>query len=366
MARTPRQRGQRRGGGARISGKKGANPLAAAVFVLVIGGAGLFYWLHSSYDPHEEFRVPAVAMKLGPKPVKDIKPVNPVKPVGTNDAAKPAPERPAPPSPTVMAVAPDPDLIESTDVGDLPVVALDGRTSLSVYAKPHVATGQPQIAIVLSDIGLSQATTAASIQQLPGAITLAFSPYGSDLKNLTKQAREGGHEILLQTPMEPLTFPLDDPGPHTLLTSLPAKVNIERLEWLMSRFTGYTGIINHMGSRFTSSSQHLQPILTTLHRRGLMYLESDVDGHSEANALATSIGMPNLASTHVLDRETSIPHIDEQLQALEATARKEGIAIGIANPYPVTIERLSLWSRTLPTKGIELAPVSALLRRQGK
>lgn len=340
--------------------------MAAAIFVLVIASAGLFYWLYSSYDPHVEYRVPAVAKKLEAKPAATPQAAAgaaPAKPGGvTKPGTKPAP----PPSPTVMVVTADPDLIEKADVGDLPVTAPDGRTSLLVYAKPHIASGRSLIAIIIGDGGLNLETTTAAIQQLPGAITLAFSPYGSNLKTLTKQARQAGHEILLQTPMEPLTFPLDDPGPHSLLTSLPAKVNIDRLEWVMSRFTGYVGIINHMGSRFTSSKQHLQPILATLHRRGLMYLESDTDGHSEANDLATSIGMANLISTQVLDREASLPHIDAQLQALEATARKHGTAIGLASPYPVTIERLSQWSRNLATKGFDLAPVSALLRRPRK
>ena len=354
--------------GAHTGRHKGVNPLAAAVFMLVTGGAGLFYWLHSSYDPDAEFKVPSVALKLEAKSVKAAKPaISPTtaKPDSAAEA-KTAPKRPPPPKPTVMAEAPNRDLIEKTDIGGLPVVAPDGRSSLSVYANPHGASGQPQIAVVLGDIGLNLETTIASIQQLPGTITLAFSPYGSNLSALTRQAREGGHEILLQMPMEPLTFLLDDPGPHTLLTSLPVKANIERLEWIMSRFSGYIGIVNHMGSRFTASDEHLQPIMATLHRRGLMYLESGLDGRSVASDLASAIGMPSLASSHILDREASIPYIDAQLQALEATARKKGIAIAIASPYPVTIERLSQWSRTLPTKGIELAPISALLKRRRK
>ena len=35
-------------------------------------------------------------------------------------------------------------------------------------------------------------------------------------------ARADGHEVLLQIPLEPADYPKEDPGPHTLLTSLPA------------------------------------------------------------------------------------------------------------------------------------------------
>jgi polysaccharide deacetylase 2 family uncharacterized protein YibQ len=35
--------------------------------------------------------------------------------------------------------------------------------------------------------------------------------------------------------------------------------------------------------------------------------------------------------------------------------------LGIARPYPVTIERLAQWAKSLEEKGIDLAPVSALI-----
>ena len=53
--------------------------------------------------------------------------------------------------------------------------------------------------------------------------------------------------MLLQVPMEPFDYPDNDPGPQTLLTSLDAGQNIDRLHWLMSRFQGYVGIVNYHG-----------------------------------------------------------------------------------------------------------------------
>ena len=89
--------------------------------------------------------------------------------------------------------------------------------------------------------------------KLPGAVTFAFQPYGPDVEALATKARADGHELLLQTPMEPFDYPDNDPGPQTLLTTLPAEQNLDRLTWLMSRFQGYVGIANQMGARFTSS-----------------------------------------------------------------------------------------------------------------
>ena len=61
--------------------------------------------------------------------------------------------------------------------------------------------------------------------------------------------------------MEPFDYPDNDPGPQTLLTSLSAEQNLDRLHWLMSRFQGYVGIANFMGARFTATEQALAPVL---------------------------------------------------------------------------------------------------------
>ena len=69
------------------------------------------------------------------------------------------------------------------------------------------------------------------------------------------------HEILLQIPMEPFDYPDNDPGPQTLLTSLPPEQNIDRLYWHLSRFQGYAGIANFMGARFVATDAVMQPII---------------------------------------------------------------------------------------------------------
>ena len=49
---------------------------------------------------------------------------------------------------------------------------------------------------------------------------------------------------------------------------------------------------------------------------------------------------------------------------LEAAALAGGSALGLAQDYPVSLERLRLWAATLADKGLVLAPVSAVLIEQ--
>ncbi len=103
---------------------------------------------------------------------------------------------------------------------------------------------------MVSGLGVGAAKTLDAIMKLPPAVTLAFTPYGSDPSKLTERARAQRHEILLQVPMEPFDYPDNDPGPQTLLTTLGSEQNLDRLYWHLSRFQGYAGIANFMGGKF--------------------------------------------------------------------------------------------------------------------
>ncbi len=260
--------------------------------------------------------------------------------------------------------APDPALIKSTESGPLPVVAPDGRTPLQIYARPYKATGRPRIAIVVGSLGLSRATTMTAIQQLPGGVSLAFAPYGRNLQDYVNQARAAGHEVLLQVPMEPMDYPTNDPGPHTLLTSLTIHRNLQRLDWLLGRFAGYVGVVNFMGGRFTSTEPHLLPMLEALRDRGLMFLDARASSSSVASDVAGKIGLTIAANDRVLDAVASRAAIDARLFELERLASASGGAIGIGFPYPVTIERLAQWTRAIGDRGFDLVPISAVTDHQ--
>ncbi|WP_169566178.1 divergent polysaccharide deacetylase family protein [Sneathiella limimaris] len=264
-----------------------------------------------------------------------------------------------------LAPAPDPDLTKRSDFGLLPIISPAGKVPWRTYARPFVdPLDRPRIAIVMSDMGMSTSATQTAIQKLPGAITLSFNPYARNLQDWINQARAAGHEVLLQLPMEPMGYPKNDPGPHSLLTSLTDRENLNRLDWMLGRFTGYSGVTNQMGSRFTSSATDIEPILNVLNERGLLFLDGRTSSKSVASRVASSINMPVSVNNRFLDNKADRATIDARLADLERIARYTGTAVGVGYPYPVTLERLAVWAQTLNRKGLVLAPISATVNRQ--
>jgi hypothetical protein len=164
--------------------------------------------------------------------------------------------------------------------------------------------------------------------------------------------------------LEPLDFPRDDPGPSTLLTSLSTADNLNRLEWVLGRAPGFVGVATWMGSQFTTVEDAMMPVLEGLKERGLMIVDSRGSSRSIATELASSIQLPRAFNNRFLDAMPAIAAIDRALADLQTVAQDQRVAIGVARPLPVTIDRIQRWAGTLEARGIVLAPVSAIADRQ--
>jgi len=352
------------------------------VLVLLIGGTAGWLFVMGEVMPSER-SVPArfiiklpppiisIPSLVKPKETKSKSTSPPAAPLKANPAGQTAIPIP-PPSPPLslepsLAPPPNTDLVKESQKDSSSVIRNNGWEPWQIYARPFdVSDERPRIAIVINWLGLSDAATEATIQELPGSITLAFAPYAENLTNWVRSARAAGHEVLLNLPMEPLNYPENDPGPQALLTSLSPAYNLEHLEWTLSRVTGYVGVTNYMGSRFTTSSTSLKPMLKALKDRGLLFLDSRSSSQSPVLKIASELELPWVANDRFLDNHASRVAIDSELKAIETVARSQGYAVGISFPYPVTLERLAVWIPTLQKKGFVLVPISAIARAAEK
>jgi uncharacterized protein len=257
----------------------------------------------------------------------------------------------------------DQRLLEKSRYGMIPMVA-DGLKPFTVYAAEADrarAAKMPVVAIVIGGLGVGAAKTVDAIMKLPPAVTLAFTPYGSDPGKLTERARAQRHEILLQIPMEPFDYPDNDPGPQTLLATLAPEQNLDRLYWHLSRLQGYAGIANFMGARFVATDTVMQPVIREAAKRGLSYFDDGSSPRSLAASLAAAQALPFAKADVAIDAVPTSTEIDRALAKLESLAKERGLAVGVASALPISIERIGAWIKTLESHGIMLVPLTTAM-----
>jgi polysaccharide deacetylase 2 family uncharacterized protein YibQ len=80
---------------------------------------------------------------------------------------------------------------------------------------------------------------------------------------------------------------------------------MKRLQWLMSRYTGYVGLTNHMGAKFETTQASLTPVLEEVKARGLLYLDDGSVKTSSGRQIASSIGLDYSVADVQLDGDVA-------------------------------------------------------------
>jgi len=261
--------------------------------------------------------------------------------------------------------APIDALIEQAKVGPLPKVAADGRTPFDAYArpKPDGTTTKPGIAVIVSSLGTSRAGTDAALLALPSNVTFALNIYARGLDFWVREMRDAGHEILLEMPSESAQFPFVDPGPYALKALVTPEENVKKLDFILSRTSGYFGILAVSGSKFLTNAEQVQGLMARLKARGLMFVDGGVAG-SLGPRVAYKEGLPWAAVELNLDEVEGRAALDRQLVEAESLAKKRAMTLVRVSSTPLSVARLNAWLKTLDAKGIRLVPVSALAKKQ--
>lgn len=291
----------------------------------------------------------------GQDKVSEAMPQLPVTPAPEVGEATPA--VPPPPVASLPQSQPQPQSQSQSETPALP----KGTPPWKRYALASPATnGKPMIAVIIDDMGVDKKRS-EKILQLPGPLTISLMSYADDLGRLSEEARRQGDELMMHVPMEPMAESVD-PGPGALLTSLSEDEIRKRFSDDLDRFSGYVGINNHMGSKFTAYAPGMTLVMEELRRRGLLFIDSLTTEHSVGLDMAHRFGIPTAGRNVFLDNAGDLISVDLQLSQTEQVARKKGNAIAIGHPRDATIQALEKWLPTLEAKGFVLVPVTTVVR----
>jgi len=174
-------------------------------------------------------------------------------------------------------------------------------------------------------------------------------------------AADQGIDILVHMPMQPKEYPQRRLESNGLLLE-------QSDEELRNRMLGYLQILpqavganNHMGSGFTEHSDKMRIVLKVLKEKGLFYVDSITTPKTTGLKVAAELKVSSARRDVFLDNEQNEGYIRGQLDQAVARARKNGRAIAICHPHPVTITTLVKVLPGLQSKDVKLVKLTRLV-----
>ena len=245
-----------------------------------------------------------------------------------------------------VALAPQPIPITRPDTGPVhhSVPDYEAFHREAVVPPPPITRIKPvtngiPVAIIIDDIGYDR-KMAEGFLELDVPLTFSVLPQGTYNHSIIDQALKKDVEIMLHLPMEPGNYPSVNPGPGALLSSMKPDELIAQLNANLDRVPNVKGVNNHMGSKLTASSEQMRQIFTILKKRDLFFVDSRTSADTLCRPSAELLHLPFAERDVFIDHEQTRKFVRKQLKLLVKRANRQGYAIGIAHPHPVTLEVL--------------------------
>ncbi|MGB9428419.1 MAG: divergent polysaccharide deacetylase family protein [Gammaproteobacteria bacterium] len=224
------------------------------------------------------------------------------------------------------------------------------------------AAAHPVIAIIIDDLGNTLAEGRRAVE-LPGPVACAILPHTRYSVSLADLAHARGKEVLLHLPMQAMDGAPLGAGGITLDMTQTEIRNTVRGD--VAAVPHLVGVNNHEGSLISMHPGDLAWIMQTLRDHGHLFF---VDSYTTADSIAYQIARENNLSAArrdvFLDDVNTEQAVQYQFNRLLEIARKKGFALAIGHPRPATLAVLNTELPKLPAQGIELVPVSAIVKLQ--
>lgn len=219
-----------------------------------------------------------------------------------------------------------------------------------------------KLAIVVDDFGIQNDELLDDFCSLDGNITFAILPDQKYSKIVMLKAAKTGHETMIHIPMEPVSYPRNNPGPNAIYVHLSEREIRKRIGKFIKQLPLCVGANNHMGSLATTDKGVMKTVLKVLKDNDLYFVDSRTTQSSIAYDVAKKMMMPTFRSNLFLDT----PNISEKtfktkIAQLKALSKKRDKILVIT--HCATRERYIFLKRLIKEiedMNFEVVPVSKL------
>lgn len=218
----------------------------------------------------------------------------------------------------------------------------------------------PKVAFIIDDLGY-ETEVAKKMMELEFPVALSILPFLQYSEFTAEEGRKNNQEIMLHLPMEPNNSNAD-PGPGAIKSYMSEEEIRLAVRKCILDFPYAIGVNNHMGSKITEDRKIMEIVLEEIKGYNLFFIDSITTKDSIAYEVAQEMEIKSAVRSVFLDNENDMEYIKGQMLEVQETALREGEAIAIGHSRINTFYILKLMIPELIRAGIEVVPVSELVK----
>jgi hypothetical protein len=237
-----------------------------------------------------------------------------------------------------------------------PGVAVAFLATAVVLCHSPVATAQaPRIAIIIDDLGYQLAAGRRAVN-LPGPVACAVLPGTPRAALLAEAAFARGKDVLLHLPLQ--SMGQSGAEREGMVLDMSRGEFARAFAESIASVPHVVGVSNHQGSLLTQHPGHMSWLMEEIEaQENLFFVDSYTTHRSVALAIARESGVPAVRRDVFLDPDRSPQTLGREFDRLKKLSRSRGMAVGIAHPYPSTLEFLERELPELASEGYELVGI---------
>ena len=218
----------------------------------------------------------------------------------------------------------------------------------------------PKAAFIIDDLGYER-EVAKKIMELEFPVALSILPFLQYSEFIAEEGRKNNQEIILHLPMEPSNSSTS-PGPGAIKSYMSEEEIRQAVRDCILNFPYIIGVNNHMGSKITENREIMEIVLEEIKGYNLFFIDSITTKDSIAYQVAQEMGIKSAIRSVFLDNENDMEYIKGQMLKVQEAALREGEAIAIGHSRINTFYVLKRMIPELIKAGIEIVPVSELVK----
>ena len=220
-----------------------------------------------------------------------------------------------------------------------------------------------KVAFVIDDCGYS-VSLAEKLGKVKYPLAMAIIPYTPHSKESADIFRKLGKSVFLHQPMEPKSYPQNDPGKGAILLNMPEsliEISLRKnVEDLGGKIDGFN---NHMGSGLTESREKMQQVFGVMKHYTDFYVDSYTSPKTVAYDECRKEGMTCAINNKFIDNESDPEYIRGKIMDGVNLAKANGSIIMIGHLREATVNVLITMLPELEAMGVDIVPVKELAAR---